>query len=367
MGSHASRRPIAVGLIAYEGVQTVDLVGPADAFASANGIRPGSYAVTIASPGGTPVRSETGIGLVPDRALHALGPLDTLIVPGGAGLREPATNAAIAAAVARRAPRLRRLVSFCTGIYGLAPTGLLDGRRATTHWRFAADVAARFPAIRLEPDALYVRDGAIYTSAGITAAIDLTLALIEEDHGPSLALDVARDLVVYLRRPGGQRQYSAPLRFQARAGDRFADLAAWLAANLDADLSVERLAERVGLSPRQFARRFTAAFGASPAHQVESLRLDAARHQLVDSDAPIETIAALVGFASADAFRRAFVRRFGLSPTDFRARFRAVPSTGDRHVPPPAVDAAVRRPAAARAARGDLRRPRRGAALRRAR
>jgi transcriptional regulator GlxA family with amidase domain len=258
-------------------------------------------------------------------------------------------------------------VSFCTGIYGVAPTGLLDGRRATTHWRFAADVAARFPAIRLEPDALYIKDGPLYTSAGITAAIDLTLALIEEDHGPSLALDVARDLVVYLRRPGGQRQYSAPLRFQARAGDRFADLAAWLAANLDADLSVERLAERVGLSPRQFARRFTAAFGASPAHQVESLRLDAARHQLVDSDAPIETIAALVGFASADAFRRAFVRRFGLSPTDFRARFRAVPSTGDRHVPPPAVDAAVRRPAAARAARGDLRRPRRGAALRRAR
>jgi len=358
-----ARRPIAIGLIAYEGVQTVDLIGPIDAFASANALRAGCYALSIVSPDGGPVTSEAGVRLVPARALADLGPVDTLVVPGGCGLREPATTAAVAAAVKRRAPRLRRLVSFCTGIYGVAPTGLLDGRRATTHWSFAADVAARFPAIRLEPDALYVKDGPLYTSAGITAAIDLTLALIEEDYGPELALGVARDLVVYLRRPGGQRQYSEPLRFQGRAGDRFAELAAWLAANLSSDLSIERLAARVDLSPRQFTRRFTAAFGQSPARQVEALRLDAARTHLVSSDASVDMIAALVGFKSADAFRRAFDRRFGLSPTEYRTRFRARTSEGDRHDPPPHL-------AAGPGGRGralDRRRERRRAALRRAR
>ena len=180
-----------------------------------------------------------------------------MILPGGEGLRRPGVAARVAKAVRKRAPTLRRIVSVCTGIYGLAPSGLADGRRATTHWNFAADVAARFPAIRLEPDAIFIKDGPIYTSAGITAAIDLALALIEEDYGPRLALAVARDLVVYLKRAGGQRQYSEPLRFQARAGDRFADLAAWIIDHLDRDLTVEALAARAGLSPRQFNRRFS--------------------------------------------------------------------------------------------------------------
>jgi len=185
-------------------------------------------------------------------------------------------------------------------------------------------VRSALPALtaeRLCPDAIFIKDGNLYTAAGVTAAIDLALALIEEDYGPKLALAVARELVVYLKRSGGQRQYSVPLRFQARAGDRFSDLAAWIAAHLDADLSVETLADRAGLSPRQFSRRFKAAFGVSPGQQIEALRLDAARDYLTGSDASVEAIAHSVGFQSDDAFRRAFDRYFGLSPTDFRRRF----------------------------------------------
>jgi transcriptional regulator GlxA family with amidase domain len=329
--------PLRVVLLAYPGVQTLDVAGPLDAFEAANAVRAGAYATLTASLDGAPFASEGGLRITPDCRLADAGPIDTLIVPGGAGLRRPGVAPAMAAAILARAPACRRIVSVCTGIYGVAPTGLLDGRRATTHWQFAADVAARFPAIRLEPDALYIKDGPLYSSAGITAAIDLALALIEEDFGPGLALAVARDLVVYLKRAGGQQQYSAPLRFQAQAGERFADLAAWTATHLDADLSVERLAARACLSPRQFARRFTAAFGMTPAQQVEALRLDAARDHLTATAAPVHAIARRVGFRSDDAFRRAFGRRFGVSPTDFRRRFSPVTTTppGDRHVDTP--------------------------------
>ena len=249
--------------------------------------------------------------------------IDTLIIPGGASLRQSANGIAIAQAVRWRAPECRRVVSVCTGIYGVAPAGLLDGRRVTTHWRFTADVAARFPALNLDCDKIFIKDGPYYTSAGITAAIDLSLALIEEDFGPHLALTVARDLVVYVKRSGGQLQYSEPLRFQARAGDRFADLAAWITAHLDGDLCVETLAARTGLSARQFSRHFTQTFGQSPSRHVEALRLDAARDRLTATDASVDSIAAAVGFRSDDAFRRAFARRFGLSPTDYRSRFSA--------------------------------------------
>jgi transcriptional regulator GlxA family with amidase domain len=324
---------IHVALLGYAGVQTLDLAGPLDAFGAANSARPGAYATVTASLDGRPFVSETGLRITPDCAFRDTGPIDTLIVPGGEGLRRPGVADDVAAAVRSRAPGCRRIVSICTGIYGVAPSGLLAGRRATTHWRFADDVAARFPAVRLDRDAIFVRDGAMYTSAGITAAIDLALALIEEDYGPKLALWVARDLVVYLKRAGGQRQYSEPLRFQARAGDGFADLAAWIVAHLGADLSVEALAARLRLSPRQFSRRFTQAFGMTPGRQIEALRLDTARDYLTGSPATVESIAAAVGFRSDDAFRRAFDRRFGLSPTDYRRRFspHAPVPEGDDH------------------------------------
>jgi transcriptional regulator GlxA family with amidase domain len=327
-------QPLRIALLGYDGFQTLDLVGPLDAFASANGERPGAYDTRVVTLDGRPIVSETGLTVTPDCALADAWPIDTLILAGGEGLRRPGADAPIAEALRRAAPRLRRVVSVCTGLYGLAASGLADGRRATTHWKFAADLAARFPLVRLEPDAIFIKDGPIYSSAGITAAIDLALALIEEDHGPALAVATARDLVVYLKRAGGQRQYSEPLRFQASAGDRFAELAAWMANHLSEELGVERLAERVHLSPRQFSRRFVERFGRSPAQQVESLRLDAARSRLTGSSASVEAIAAAVGFRSADAFRRAFDRRFGLSPRDYRHRFASANTTaptGNRH------------------------------------
>lgn len=325
--------PVRIALLGYDGVQTLDLCGPLDAFGSASDLRPGAYKVTVVSLDGAPFESETGLRVTPAAALGEIGDLDTLILPGGAGLRRPGAAEPVAAALRERAPGLRRLVSMCTGIYGLAPSGLADGRRVATHWNFAADVAARFPRLKVQPDDIFIKDGPIYTSAGITASIDLALALIEEDFGPQLALAVARDLVVYLKRSGGQRQYSEPLRFQVRAGDRFADLAAWMVDHLRSDLGVEALAARTGLSPRQFNRRFKLAFGAAPAHHVETLRLDAARDRLVGSNGSVEQIAAAVGFRSDDAFRRAFDRRFGLSPTDYRRRFApsSAPQPGDRH------------------------------------
>ena len=313
--------PITIALLAYDAVQTLDVVGPLDAFGAATEQRGTAYSLIVASLDGAPVVSSTGLKIVPDAALGDVGPVDTLIVPGGAGLRRAGFGDAVAASVRLCAPHTRRIVSICTGIYGVAPSGLLDGRRATTHWRFAADVAQRFPAIRLEPDALFIKDGPLYTTAGVTAAIDLALALIEEDYGAPAALSVARDLVVYLKRSGGQQQYSEPLRFQFRAGDRFADLAAWIIAHLADDLCVEALAARAGLSPRQFSRRFGQVFGRSPAQLVETLRLDSARERLTATSATIDVIAASVGFTSSDAFRRAFDRRFGLTPSDYRARF----------------------------------------------
>ena len=313
--------PIRIGLLGYTGLQTLDLVGPADAFGAANAVRPGAYDVMTVSLDGRPFVSESGLKMLPDGAIDAAPPLDTLIIPGGASLRQPAVYDRVAATVGLMAPRCRRLVSICTGIYGVAPTGLLDGCRVTTHWRYAHDVRARFPALQVDSDKIFIKQGGLYTSAGVTAAIDVSLALIEEDYGASLSLAVARDLVVYVKRSGGQHQFSTPLQFQARAGDRFAELTGWMVANLAGELTVEALAAQVNLSPRQFTRKFKQTFGATPAELVESLRLDAGRDHLLSTRAPIESIAAAVGFGSDDVFRRAFDRRFGVSPLEYRRRF----------------------------------------------
>jgi transcriptional regulator GlxA family with amidase domain len=199
---------------------------------------------------------------------------------------------------------------------------LLDGRRVTTHWRFAQDVAKRFSALKVDANALFLKDGPFYTGAGVTAGIDLALALIEEDHGPSVALAVARELVVYLKRAGGQEQYSEPLKFQTRSADRFADLAAWMQGHLTHDLSVEALAEKTCLCPRHFSRRFKGVFAATPAVFVMDLRLGEARQRLSLSGQSIEQIAKSVGFQSEDTLRRAFERRFGVNPSGYRKRFR---------------------------------------------
>jgi len=313
--------PIRIALLAYPGVQTLDLVGPLDAFDAANGVQAGAYAVATVTVDGEPFLSESRLKITPDCTLDETAPIDTLIVPGGAGLRVPAVTAAVSAAIARHAPRCRRVVSICTGIYGVAPTGLLDGCRVTTHWRHAADVTRRFPALAVDCDKIYIQQGCFYTAAGVSAAIDVSLALIQEDYGARVSLAVARELVVYIKRSGGQRQFSVPLQFQVKAGDRFADLAAWIVAHLREELTVEGLAARVSLSARQFTRRFNETFGQSPAELIQALRLDAARDHLLETNAPIESIAVAVGFRSDDVFRRAFDRRFGLTPTEYRARF----------------------------------------------
>jgi transcriptional regulator GlxA family with amidase domain len=293
-------------------------------FATANGVAPQArpYELVVLGLKKGPFTAESGLKVLPDLLLAQAPPLDTLIVPGGAGLRLNAKlRESIADWLRRNAPRVRRVASVCTGIYPLTESGLLDGRRATTHWRFAEDVAQRWPAVLLDPDAIYIKDGRYYTSAGISAGIDLALALVEEDLGNAIALAVARELVVYMKRSGGQLQYSEPLRVQSLAPGGFSEMLAWMHESLAKDLSVDVLAERAHMSARHFSRKFKAELGATPAEFVEILRLDESRWLLANLEFSIEALAAAVGYRSADAFRRAFERRFGLSPSDYRGRF----------------------------------------------
>lgn len=313
-----------IGILGYDGIQALDLVGPAETFAAAPPRADGvpEYEIVIIGLGRTRrFTSETGLTLMADAGPDTRLRLDTLIVPGGCGMRTAPLAASAAAFIKNRADRMRRIASVCTGAYGLAQTGLLDGRRVTTHWRFAADLQRRFPKLKVDADAVFIKDGQFYTSAGISAGLDLSLALIEEDCGPRAALGVARELVVYLKRPGGQRQFSEPLQYQLTSADRFADLVGWLAGALKEDLSVVRMAERACLSPRQFTRAFAAAFGMPPAAFVENLRLREATERLSVRRTSIAAVARSVGYASADVFRRAFERKFGIAPLEYRRRF----------------------------------------------
>jgi transcriptional regulator GlxA family with amidase domain len=320
--------PKRIGLIGFDGVVAIDLAGPAEAFGCAEcgggekGVKCCYEVLTIASSS-QPFTSSCGMIFKPQKTFKNAPPLDTLIIPGGRrALQMPHIAKAVSAFVKEQAKYTRRIASICTGIYGLALTGLLAGRNVTTHWRWAGDVARRFPDIHVYDNAIFIKDGAFYTSAGATAGIDLSLALIEEDFGPQMALTVARELVVYLKRAGGQEQYSEPLRFQTESVTRFSELAAWMLSHLSEDLSVEALAARACLCPRHFSRRFKMEFGQTPADFVEQLRLDEARRRLCAEDNSIENIGISLGFKSADAFRRAFERRLGINPSDYRQRFR---------------------------------------------
>jgi transcriptional regulator GlxA family with amidase domain len=323
----AMMQPTRIGFLGFDGITALDLVGPIEAFAAAvleddRGVKQRCYKPLTIGVTGLSFASESGLSFKADTTLQSAPALDTIVIPGGSGLRHPEVNATVATWLKNRAKRTRRIASVCTGIYALAPSGLLDGRRVTTHWRFVRDVAHRFPRLKVEANALFLKDGPFYTSAGITAGIDLALALMEEDCGPRVALSVARELVVYFKRPGGQEQYSEPLQFQIESTDAFSELMAWMTRHLRQDLSVDVLAGRAGLSPRHFSRRFLAAYRTSPAACVESLRLDEARRRLLSGHHPIERVAESVGFRSADAFRRAFERRFSITPSSYRQRFR---------------------------------------------
>ena len=318
--------PLRVGFLGYEQANALDLVGPAEAFASAfrdngKGNLERCYEVSIIGLTRRAFATESGIVFQPTATMENAPKLDTLIIPGGCGLRSADVNRKVADWISERAKTTRRIASVCTGIYGLAATKLLDGRRATTHWRFVNDAAKRFPKLRMEPNALFVKDGKFYTSAGVTAGIDLALALIEEDFGARVALSVAREMVVYLKRSGGQEQYSEPLQFQTNSSDRFAELVAWMTNNPTEPMSVESLARRASLSPRQFFRRFKELFGSSPAVFVETQRLNEARRRLSAGESSIEGVAESVGFNGADSFRRAFERRFRVTPSKYRRSF----------------------------------------------
>ena len=315
-----------IGILGFDGAEALDINGPFDVFATANAVGARvAYEPLVLAAGTLGFASESGLRFRAHARMDDAPPLDTAIVPGGSVLRAPNGCDAIVPWLAARARRTRRVVAVCTGTFALASAGLLDGRRATTHWRHADELARRWPSVRVESDAIYVKDGRFYTSAGITAGIDLALALVEEDLGAEIALAVARELVVYVKRSGGQLQYSDPLRFQTTATGPFAELVAWMREHLRDDLSIEALAERANLSARHFNRKFRATFGATPASFVEDLRLDEARWCLTQ-DASIERVAASVGYRSDDAFRRAFQRRFGVSPSDYRTHF---PVSGD--------------------------------------
>ncbi len=306
--------------VLFDGVQSLDVTGPLEVFSGTNQVlgRP-VYEVTTAALRGGAVRTSSGLRLVPDLDLATAAMPHTLVVPGGRGTREP--DPALVAWLRRFAGRAGRIVSVCTGAFLLAEAGLLAGRRATTHWNQCATLAARFPDVTVDPDPIFVRDGKIATSAGVTAGIDLALALVEEDHGRDTALTIARHLVMFLRRPGNQTQFSAQLRAQLAHRPALRDVQRRIADHPDADLSVETLAEHASLSPRQFARAFAAETGMTPGRYVDRTRLETARRLLEDTDDGIERIARTCGYGNPEAMRRAFQRALGVSPAEYRRRF----------------------------------------------
>ncbi|WP_406839768.1 GlxA family transcriptional regulator [Streptomyces sp. AHU1] len=307
-------------IVLFDGVQSLDVTGPLEVFAGAESYRGGSYGIRTASPDGAPVRSSSGLVLVPDRALADAPVPHTLLVPGGSGTRRP--DPGLIGWLRDHGPRAERLVSVCTGAALLAAAGLLDGRRATTHWAHCDRLARDHPAVTVDPDPIYVRDGNVSTSAGVTSGIDLALALVEEDLGRDAALTIARHLVVFLRRPGNQAQFSAQLAAQTARREPLREVQRWISEHPGDDLSVEALAVRARLSPRHFARAFRTETGTTPGRYVERVRLEHARRLLEDTTDGVEEVARTCGYGTPEAMRRAFVKLLGSAPAEYRRRFR---------------------------------------------
>lgn len=311
-------------IVLFDGVQSLDVTGPLEVFAGAETFRGGSYRIRTASLDGSPVRSSSGLVLVPDQALADTAVPHTLLVPGGSGTRRP--DARLTGWLRVHGPRAERLVSVCTGAALLAEAGLLDGRRATTHWAYCDSLARDHPAVTVDPDPIYVRDGNVSTSAGVTSGIDLALALVEEDLDRDTALTVARHLVVFLRRPGNQAQFSAQLAAQTARRGPLREVQHWISEHPGDDLSVESLAVRARLSPRHFARAFQAETGTTPGRYVERVRLEHARRLLEDTTDGIEEVSRACGYGTPEAMRRAFVKILGSAPAEYRRRFRPAPT-----------------------------------------
>ena len=318
-----------VVMVAFPDAQIIDITGPLEVFGRAarwlaeeRGWRMPAYTVEIAASKAGPFATSSGIRLIADRSIAQVrGPIDTLMVAGGIGTTAALRDRALVGWLRGSLRRTRRLCSVCTGAFLLAEAGLLEGLRATTHWRQCDALAARYPTIKVETDPIFVRSGKIFTSAGVTAGIDLALALLEEDHGRDVALAVARELVMFLCRPGGQSQFSVQLRAQQADREPIRDVQRWIADHLDSDLSVEALARRAAMSPRNFARVFTREVGATPGDFVENLRVEAARRRLEESGDGVDSIASECGFGTRESMRRAFIRTLHVPPSAYRSRF----------------------------------------------
>lgn len=311
-------------LVVFDGVKLLDVAGPAEVFAEANRFG-ADYRLTVASVDGQTVRTSVGIPLTVSTRISTLDCADTVMVAGGDELVGRPIDPDLVDALKLIAPRTRRLASVCTGAFILARAGLLSGRRATTHWRHAGRLARAFPDIDVEPDAIFVRDGDLFTSAGVSSGIDLALALVEQDYATELAREVARTLVVYLKRAGGQSQFSVLMEADPPAGSALRGVLDSIAADPGAPHSVKALAAQASLSTRQLTRLFRAELGTTPARYVESVRIDIARGAL-DAGHSVAETARLAGFGSTETLRRVFANHLGISPKAYRDRFRTTAS-----------------------------------------
>lgn len=323
-----------IAILAPPGVQSLDVVGPAEVFWDASRRRhgPGTYDLRIIGTSAGPISGTGGLRLVPDVTIADLDePIDTLLVGGDPTL--PPVDPKVIEWIARRAPEARRYGSICTGAFLLAEAGLLDGRRVTTHWETADELARRYPRVMVEPDRIFMRDGSLCTAAGVSAGMDLALALVEEDFGRDLALAVARYMVLFLKRPGGQSQFSAHLLAQATEKSRIRETQEYVLDHLTDDLTVDKLARHAGMSTRNFARTFHRETGITPADFIRAARVDAARRLLEDSSLPLKQLAFESGFGTVGVMRRAFLNSIGVGPQDYRTRFQSTSGGSSGHRP----------------------------------
>lgn len=319
--------PKIIHVLAFPNVQVLDVTGPLQVFATANDLArqqdlPLPYAVNVIAAQAEPVMTSAGLALVAAPLPAAEMPCDTLVIAGGWGVYGAAEDPALVEWVRQKATHARRMTSVCTGAFLLAASGLLDGCRVVTHWTRCEELARKYPTLQVEANPIFIQQGSLWTSAGVTAGIDLCLALVEEDLGRAVALEVARHLVVFLKRPGGQSQFSVTLSLQ-QGGNRFSELHAWIAEHLYLDLNIPTLAAACGMSERSFVRHYRAETGQTPARAVELIRVETARRQLADSAVAIKRIAVQCGFGSEETMRRSFVRALSISPQLYRERFSA--------------------------------------------
>jgi transcriptional regulator GlxA family with amidase domain len=326
-----ARSPRQVVIALFAGVQSLDVTGPLEVFAGARRLLESlggagrDYEIRTLSADGAPLRTSSGLTIVPDGRLdEAPAKLDTLIVPGGRGAREAGADEELIAWISATAARSRRTASVCTGAFLLAAAGLLDGRRATTHWSAAQALARMYPNVEVDAEPIFIRDGDVWTSAGVTAGMDLALALVEDDLDREAALTIARHLVLFLRRPGNQSQFSVTLAAQQPEREPLREAQRLVVERVDGDHSVEAMAQRASMSARHFARAFRDETGVTPARYVERVRLEAARRRLEDTAEPIASIASACGFGTAETMRRVFLRALDVGPAEYRRRFHSL-------------------------------------------